>query len=181
MDLPQIPDPVPVAVTPATTALLVLDIQQSNCPRRPDCVASLPTMADFIDRARSAGVLVVYTGRPTEIMPEVAPREGEPFPTSRGPDKFYESDLDDILKGAGITTLLVVGSSAIAAVLRTTAAATQRGYTVAVAEDGISADSEFEVFYARYHMLRGNPENTPLAERAVTLTRMGSVTFGDAA
>ncbi len=110
-------------------------------------------------------------------MPEVAPREGEPFPTSRGPDKFYESDLDQILKNAGVTTLLVVGSSAIAAVLRTTGAATQRGYTVVVAEDGISADSDFEVFYARYHMLRGNPDNAPLAERAVTLTHMENVTF----
>jgi nicotinamidase-related amidase len=177
MELPQIPSPVAVELSRSTTAFLVLDIQQSNCPRRPDCVASLPKMAALLDRARAAGVPVVYTGRPAEIMPEVAPREGEPFPTSRGPDKFYESNLDQILKEAGVTTLLVVGSSAIAAVLRTADAATQRGYTVVVAEDGISADNDFEVFYARYHMLRGNRENAPLAERAVTLTRMDDVSF----
>ena len=162
MELPQIPQPVAVTLSPATTAFLILDIQQSNCPRRPDCIASLPKMAALLERARAAGVLVVYTGRPAEIMPEVSPRAGEPFPTSRGPDKFYDSDLDQILKNRGVKTLLVVGSSAIAAVMRTTDAATQRGYTVVVAEDGISADSEFEVFYARYHVLRGNRANAPL-------------------
>jgi len=61
----------------------------------------------------------------------------------------------------------------------TSASAAGRGRSVA--EDGISADSDFEVFYARYHMLRGNPDNAPLAERAVTLTHMENVTFADRA
>ena len=92
--------------------------------------------------------------RPRLTAAERGLLEHSPFPTSRGPDKSCESDLDQILKNAGVTTLLIVGSSAIAAVLRTAAAATQRGYTVVVAEDGIAADSGFELFYAIPHAAR---------------------------
>ena len=137
-------------------------------------------MADLLQRARDARALVVYTGNPSQIMPDVAPLGDEPFPTTSGGDKFFNSDLDEILKNRGVSTLLIVGTSAINAVMRTVVAATQYGYTVVVAEDGISADNDFEVFYARYHMLRQNPQNAPLTPRAVTLTNMGSVTFVDA-
>ena len=61
--------------------------------------------------------------------------------------------------------------------MNTSFAANQRGYTVAVAEDGISADTDFQVFYARYHLLLQNLDNTPLRSRAVTLTRTDLVTF----
>ena len=177
VDLPRIPDPVPVELPVATTAFLVLDIQDSNCLRRPACVESLPAMANLLERARQAKVLVVYTGTPASILPEVAPREGEPIPATSGGDKFYNSDLDQILKDAGITTLLLVGTTAVNAVVNTAFAATQRGYTVVVAEDGISADNDFQVFYARYHLLLQNLQNVPLTPRAATLTRMDMVTF----
>lgn len=177
VELPQIPEPVPVELPAATTAFLVLDMQQSNCARRPACMESLPAMGAFLERVREAGVMVVYTGNPAGIMPEVAQREDDPFPVTSGGNKFFNSELDQILKDAGITTLLIVGTSAVNAVVNTSFAATQLSYTVAVAEDGISADNDFQVFYARYHLLLQNLQNVPLVPRAATLTRTDLVTF----
>jgi len=177
VDLPRIPDPVPVELPVATTAFLVLDIQDTNCGRRPACIASLPGMAALLQRARDANVLVIYTGTGASILPEVAPRGDEPFPATMGGDKFYNSNLDQILKDAGVTTLLLVGTTAVNAVVNTAFAAAARGYTVVVAEDGISSDNDFQTFYARYHLLLQNLENVPLRPRAATLTRMELVSF----
>lgn len=177
VELPLIPDPVPVELQAATTAFLVLDIQESNCPRRPTCVESVPAIANLLERARQAKVLVIYTGNPSGILREVAPREGEPIPATSGGDKFYNSDLDQILKDAGVTTLLIVGSSAVNAVVNTSFAAAARGYTVVVAEDGISSDNDFQTFYARYHLLLQNAQNVPLTPRAATLTHTDWVSF----
>src|SRR4051812_16961431 len=81
--LPAIPDPVPVTVDAATTAYLVLDIQTSNCNEtRPACVDSLVPIASLLERARAAGLLVVYAGNPGAIRPEVAPLPDEPLVTS---------------------------------------------------------------------------------------------------
>lgn len=70
-----------------------------------------------------------------------------------------------------------MGTTAANAVFITAFAANARGYTVAVAEDGMSADNEFQMFYARYHLLLQNLTNVPLAPRASTLTRMDLATF----
>jgi nicotinamidase-related amidase len=177
VDLPVLPDPVPVELPVATTAFLVLDIQSTNCSPRPICIESLPAIVDLLDRARAANMLVVYTGNPANILPEIAPRGDEPFPATMGGDKFYNSDLDQILTDAGIDTVLLVGTTAVNAVVNTAFAAAARGYTVAVADDGISADNHFEMFYARYHLLLQNRDNVPLRPRTATLTRGDLITF----
>jgi len=96
-------------------------------------------------------------------------------------DKFFGTDLDEILTGLGAETLLVVGVAANGAPLYTTFGANLRGYTVAVAEDGISAATEFDEFLARYQLLNepgfGNATNTPLMAGRVTLTRTDLVAF----
>ena len=177
VDLPRIPDPVPVELQVGTTAFLVLDIQQSNCPLRPACIASLPDIAALLERARESNVLVIYTGTRSAILPEVAPRDDETVPITSGGNKFFNSNLDQILKDAGITTLLMVGTTAVNAVVNTSFAATQLGYTVVVAEDGMSADNDFQMFYSRYHLLLQNLQNVPLTPRAATLTRMNLTSF----
>jgi len=113
------------------------------------------------------------------ILAEVAPRPTEPKVTGRA-DKFYGTPLDDILKSKGIKTLVIVGTAANGAVLYTAFGANVRGYTVVVATDGISADP-FPMFLTQYQLLNqpgfANPENTPLAENKVTLSRSDLITF----
>ncbi len=181
--LPTIPDAVPVALDAGTTALLVLDLNSAICPPRPACMASLGPVAALLANARAANVFVVHS---TTLAPgvttlrEVAPLPGEPTVASVA-DKFFNTPLDEILSSHGITTALIVGSASNGAVLYTSFEANARGYTVAVAEDGISAGDDFATFLTRYQLLNQpgftNPDNTPLRERAVTLTRTNLVSF----
>ena len=181
---PPLPDPVPVMVDPTTTAFLVLDISTAVCPPRPACIASLPSISRLLAKARSASVLVGYSLTPnSEVRPEVAPRPGDPIVTSRA-DKFYNTDLDQVLQDHGIQTLVIVGSAANGAVLYTAFGAVERGYTVAVAIDGISSGPDFDTYLAEYQLLNmpgfSNPTNDPLQPTAATLSRSDLITFGSA-
>jgi len=128
-------------------------------------------------------VFVVYsvgTGLAAAILDEVAPLPDEPVVAS-GADKFFGTDLQDLLQARGITTLILVGTAANGAVLYTSFGASQRGYTVVVAEDGLSANTDFGVFLTRYQLLNqpgsNNPENMPLLAGAVTLSRTDLISF----
>jgi nicotinamidase-related amidase len=180
---PTLPAPAPVTLDPATTAFLVLDLNTAVCAPRPSCQATLPAAAAFLDRARQAGVFVVYsntTGPGATTLPEVAPLPDEPIVASSA-DKFFNTPLDDLLRSRGIRTAVVVGFAANGAVLYTSFGANTRGYTVVVAEDGISAAEEFGVLVTRWQLLNqpgfSNPGNEPLRERAVTLSRTDLISF----
>jgi nicotinamidase-related amidase len=175
IEIPSIPAPVPIDVDSGLTALLVMDMQNTNCPVRPACVASLPAVADLLDRARSAGMLIIQTttGAGT-VLPEVAALEGEQL-LSFGADKFYRTDLADRLEASGVNSVVMVGTAANGAVLYTAFGAATRGYTVLVAEDGISSTTDFQTFFTRYQLLNQpgspNPTNESGRAGAVTLTR----------
>lgn len=181
VELPTLPDLAPAAVDPATTAFLVLDINSAVCPPRPACVASVPAIQRLLSKARAANVFVGYSTTPgAEILSDVAPRDSDPVVTSRA-DKFFNTDLDQILKDHGIQTVVVVGSSANGAVMYTSFGAAERGYTVVVATDGISSGPDFDTFLAEYQVLNmpgfGNAANDPLKPQAATLSRGDLITF----
>jgi nicotinamidase-related amidase len=178
-----LPRPLPAAVNPGTTAYLLLDLTSVVCaPSRP-CVASLPAAAALLARARAAGATVIYCETPapgSQILPQVAPQPGDPVVEAHA-DKFFGTDLDQILKSRGIETLVVVGTATNGAVLYTTLEANLRGYTVVVPEDGVSAASRFIMRYSLFQLLNepglANPQNTPLQAGAVTLSKTSLVTF----
>jgi nicotinamidase-related amidase len=65
-------------------------------------------------------------------------------------------------------------------VMYTATAAAQRGYTVVVAEDGISAATDIATTVALWQLLHGpgaNPQNMPLQAKAVTLSRTDLITY----
>jgi nicotinamidase-related amidase len=174
---------VPVTANPATTAYLLLDLTSVVCAPKPSCVSSLPAAAALLTRARSAGATVIYSETTTpgsQILPQVAPQAGDPIVKSHA-DKFFGTDLDQILNARGIKTLVVVGTVANGAVLYTTLEANLRGYTVAVPEDGVSADSRFIMRYSLFQLLNepgfSNAQNTPLKTDSVTLSKTSLVTF----
>ena len=124
---------------------------------------------------------VIYTkvGAGT-IVPEVtAPQASDITINSTGPDKFLGTTLEDQLKQKKATTLVLTGTAANGAVLFTGSQATLRGFTVVVATDGISSATPFNTFLASYQLLQfpANPDNKPLAEKAVTLSRSDLITF----
>jgi nicotinamidase-related amidase len=178
---PVLPDVTPIAVDPTTTAFLVLDINSAVCPSRPACVASVPSISRLLGRARAAGMFVGFSSTAgAEVLPDVAPRDGEPVVTARA-DKFFNTTLDQILKDHAIQTVVLVGAAANGAVLYTSFGANERGYTVAVATDGISSGPDFDTYLAEYQILNqpgfSNPTNDPLHANAATLTRSDLISF----
>lgn len=180
---PSVPPAVPVSLDKASTALLMLDMTSVVCTPRKSCAASVPAVAALMKKARDAGVANVYSDTPTAgsaIRDELAPRPGDPKVTARA-DKFNGTDLDQILKQKGIKTLVVTGTAANGAVLYTSFEANLRGYTVVVAEDGISSDDPFALLLTRYQLINqpgmANPQNKPLQAGAVTLSRSDLIDF----
>ena len=181
--IPKIPDPVAVEIPVKGAALLVLDITSVICPPRPTCVASVPKIAALVKRARDAKVAVIYSQTPTggsTYIADIAPQPGDAAVSGRA-DKFFGTNLDQILKDKAVETAVVVGSAANGAVLYTTFGLGLRGITVVVAQDGISGDPEFTETLTRWQLLNepgfANANNTPLDKGHVTLSTTDKITF----
>ncbi len=168
---PPAPQLKKVTVETNSTALLILDIQNLNCnqERRPRCVESLQNIKNLLAKAREKGILVVYALiRSTnigDVRTEVEPLGDEPV-VKAAVDKFYQTDLEKILKSKNISTVIIVGTSAHGAVLHTATGAALRQLEVIVPVDGLSASEIYAEQYTIWHLA-----NSPGTRRSVTLTK----------
>jgi len=184
LQMPSPPDPVAVALDPATTALLIFDIVDPICTRQPNCTGKMvPAIAALLARARKAGVTIGYGTRgPTmsNWLPEVLPASGDIKIESQAQDRFYKTDLDQTLKSKGITTLILAGWKVSGSVTYTSVGATLRGYTVVVPVDASLDATDYEIAIGRHQILHqhsANAENEPLKNKASTLSRTDLITF----
>lgn len=173
---PSPPELKKVAVNPRETALLVLDIQNTNCnEKRPRCVDQIPNIKELLVTARKANMVVVYSltrsAHKEDIRKEVAPEKDESVVQS-GVDKFYQTELESILEENNIKTVILVGTSAHGAVLHTATGAAARGYAVVVPVDGISADRGYCEQYTVWHLM-----NAPGTKRRAIVTRTDWITI----
>jgi nicotinamidase-related amidase len=179
--VPPPPQLKPVTVDPKTTALLVLDLfkQPCNVERNPRCVQSLTAIKKLLDEARGAGMLVVFTAYPTaagkptakDILPEVAPHEGEAFFVGFL-NKYIGTDLEKTLKDKGIQTVIAVGTFAHGAVLATAGASAELGFKVIVPVDGMSSPTLYAEQYTAWHLT-----NAPIVSSKTTLTTIDMMKF----
>ena len=184
LQMPPPPEPAPVALNPATTALLIFDIVDPICTRQPNCTGRMvPAIASLLARARRAGVTVAYgTRAPTmaKWLPEVLPAAGDIKIESQAQDRFYNTDLDKILKAKGITTLILAGWKVSGSVTYTSVGATLRGYTVVVPVDASLDATDYEIAIGLYQILHqhsANAANEALKNRASTLSRTDLISF----
>ena len=184
LQMPSPPDPVPVALSAATTALLIFDIVDPICSRQPNCTGKMvPAIASLLARARQAGVTIAYgTRAPTmsKWLPEVRPAQGDIRIESQAQDRFYKTDLDQTLKAKGITTLILAGWKVSGSVTYTSVGATLRGYTVVVPVDASLDATDYEIAIGLYQILHqhsANAENELLKNGASTLSRTDLITF----
>jgi len=80
-------------------------------------------------------VFVGYSTRAPTLskwLPEVTPASGDAVVASFGQDRFFNTDLDKILKARGINTLILTGWKVSGSVLYTSVGATLRDYTVVI-------------------------------------------------
>ena len=184
LQMPSPPDPVPVVLDPATTALLIFDIVDPICSRQPNCTGKMvPAIASLLARARNAGVTVAFgTRAPTmsKWLPEVLPAPGDIKIESQAQDRFYNTDLDKTLKAKGITTLILAGWKVSGSVTYTSVGATLRGYTVVVPVDASLDATDYEIAIGQFQILHQHSENAAneaLKGRASTLSRTDLIAF----
>lgn len=164
-----------VRVSAADTALLVLDIEEATCnaERRPRCLDTVPVVADLLARARAAKMPVVYSltrrGSPQTVLPLVMAQPGEPFVQS-GVDKFFQTQLEALLKERGVKRVIVTGTAAHGAVLHTATGAALRDMTVVLPVDGLSAETPYIEQAAVWLLLEG-----PATRGKVALTRAARI------
>ena len=184
LQMPATPNPARVTLDPRTTALIVLDFVEGICNPQPTCTGQmLPAMTPFLERVRKVGLVVAYGTRErnkTHWLKEVAPAPGDIQIISTAQDRFYNTDLDKVLKAKGIKTLIMVGWKISGSVTYTSVGAMVRGYTVVIPMDTTSAGSGYETTIGFYNVLNSgnaNLANEPLKPKAVTLTRTDMITF----
>ena len=184
LQMPSTPDPAPVVLNPAMTALLLFDVVEPICARQPICKAKMvPAITSLLARARKAGVTIGYgTRAPTmsNWLPEVSPQPGDIKIESQAQDRFYNTELDKLLKAKGITTLILTGWKVSGSVTYTSVGATLRGYTVVVPVDASLDATDYEIAIGQYQILHQNSSNAanePLKNRASTLSRTDLITF----
>lgn len=184
LQMPSPPDPVPVTLKPATTALLIFDVIDHICERQPKIRERMvPAISSLLARARKAGVTVVYGTRAANMstwLPEVSPASGDIKIENHAQDRFYNTELDQALKAKGITTLILTGWKVSGSVTYTSVGATLRGYTVVVPIDATSDATDYEIVIGQYQILNQNSSNAanePLKTRASTLSRTDLISF----
>ena len=176
---PPAPALKPAVIDPKTTALMLFDFTTQTCSqeRRPRCAASMPKMKKLLEDARARGMFVVYsvalpsTGE-KDMMPDIAPRAGEPILPPLGPDKFLNSDFEKMLKEKGVQTIILNGTAAQSTVLHTGGAAALRGFNVVVPIEGMSSNEAFPELYTAYHLT-----TAARIDAKVTLTRVDMITY----
>jgi len=157
---PKLPEPQPVTVHVAKTAVLVLDgSRRWDNPEMP-CNKLVPGMAKFLDRAREAGLPIIYTisaqskGRPEgQVASGLNRRLSEPVIYPDGFNKFTGGQLQEFLNLYEVDTLIITGYRSNISVLNTATKATRElRYNVIIPIDGIAAITDYEQEYTLFHL-----------------------------
>ena len=115
-DLPQSP------VSLAESTLIMIDCQNTytrGVMELDGVQSALDEAAALLDRARTAGIPIQHSDGPGSlydiegdsgaIVARVAPREGEPVVVKNYPNAFVQTDLDERLKAANASNLVLAG------------------------------------------------------------------------
>lgn len=126
-------------------------------------------------------MLVVYSlipnGTPEDIFGELAPLIGEPIVKSNV-DKFYKTNLEQILQQNGIKNVIVTGYAANGAVLHTATNAAFRGYKVIIPVDCVStSDILYDEQYTIWHIYNSHGTRGKTLLTKTSLMNFSSVGF----
>jgi Amidases related to nicotinamidase len=171
---PSVPKLQSITVNPSTTALLILDMENTIC-NSPRCIATIPNINNLLMSARKNNMLVIYSlthiGNVSDIFNNLAPTKKDPIVKSYV-DKFYRTNLEALLREKGIKTVIITGYAANGAVLHTATSSAFRGYSVILPVDCISAQDPYAEQYTLWHMLY-----SPGTKSHVTLTKTNLISF----
>ena len=116
-----------------------------------------------------------------EIIPELAPIPGEPVIDKPGKGAFYQTDLELVLRNAGVTALLLCGVTTEVCVHSTLREANDRGYRcIAVADCCASYFPEFHEVALRMIAAQGGIFGWVAASASVIAALRGNAGAADA-
>ena len=128
------------------TALLVVDVQDGVVAGAYQRDAVVTNVGTLVERARQAGVPVVWVQHSDErqlprgsdrwrIVPELAPDDAEPLVEKHYGDSFEDTCLETVLSGLGVGRLVVVGAETDECIRCTLHGAFVRGYDATLVSD----------------------------------------------
>ena len=137
------------------TVLLVVDVQVGVVAQAWERQRIIGNVARAVERARTAGVPVVWVQHSDEelafgspewrLVPELQPRPGEPLIHKKFNSSFEETDLEAELAGLGATHVVLAGAATNWCIRATAYGALDRGYDLTLIKDAHTTDSiEFE-------------------------------------
>jgi len=129
--------------------VLVVHTREGHRPDLSDLHGAKHRRGKFATRIGDAGPMgrILVRGEAGHgIIEELAPADNEPVIDKPGKGAFYATDLEAILRGRGITQLIVAGVTTEVCVHTTVREANDRGFECLVLEDGTA--SYFPEFHA---------------------------------
>jgi nicotinamidase-related amidase len=174
------PQPKAVHLDPATTAIAVLDLSV-RCDDASDiCSELMAGLGAFLERARGAGVPIIFTsgftlkGTPeAEVATALHRRDGEPLIHPDAFDKFHSGELQAFLASHNTKDVIIAGSSTHVCVLYTaTTAARIYEYNVIIPLDGVNTRDAIN-HDAALHQL----QVIPRASSRITFSTEDAITF----
>jgi nicotinamidase-related amidase len=128
------------------TALLVVDVQNGVVGGAHERDAVVANVGMLVDKARGAGVPVVWVqhndddGLPRgtdewRIVPELKPDDAEPLVEKQYGDAFEDTVLETVLSGLGVGRVVVAGAQTDECIRCTLHGALVRGYDATLVSD----------------------------------------------
>lgn len=127
------------------SALLVVDLQVGVLRQAWEAPRVLARVAALVDRARAAGVPVLWVQHGDDELrpgsadwqwaPPLAPAPGEPRIDKRHNSAFEQTGLEAALAGLGVSHLVLAGAASNWCIRATAHAALERGYDLTLVAD----------------------------------------------
>lgn len=122
--------------------LTVIHTREGHRPDLTDCPPSKRArgrLTTGIGDPGPMGRVLVRGERGHDIVDGLAPREGEPVIDKPGKGAFYATDLEAVLRGLGVRSLVVTGVTTEVCVQTTVREANDRGYECLVLSDCVAS------------------------------------------
>lgn len=127
------------------TALLVIDVQNGVMAGSIKSESVIANVARLVEKAWLRGVPVVWVQHTSDelplgseqwkIVPQLVPDEKDPLVGKRYGDSFEDTDLEKVLAGLGVGSLVVAGAQSDVCIRCTLHGALARGYDALLVSD----------------------------------------------